>query len=432
MTATSFPVVVQSLRKTGHGIEHTTLWFTGAMFAVALLLQRIGPLVGSVHLCIVGPIGLALAGYGVIQGILVLHTTRLAVFTALVSWIVLGTGVRAAIPDYYGTPTSWLSVAQFVGLSAFGVLVFAEPLGERRFFRLVNKMFLLLAIAGLAQFLLQFVGLGLFSWTAFVPADLLNNPFETVIPIGDSGYFKANGFFLVEPSVFSQYMALAVLIEMLLFRRPLHLATYAAALMSSISGTGWLMILGFALTAGFSLGGRGVRLSLATLVMGGLSIAGLAVLFPSGFDLFLSRTGEFSSVGASGHLRFVTPWWIGQFVLDRSPWVALYGMGAGVSEHLAMHPIWDFNLNPPVKISLEYGIPCFVLYLAFLLTGRRSMTQRALLAPVLILLLFDGGNSQFAPILFPSMILIMTADLSAGGAGRGTGDLRTLADPARS
>jgi hypothetical protein len=278
-------------------------------------------------------------------------------------------------------------------------------------------IFLALALAGIAQFVLQFGGLKLFSFKGIVPASLLlENGYNVSIPIGAGGYLKSNGFFLVEPSVFSQFMALAIIIEMLMFRRLLYIGSFALGLIFSLSGTGWIMIMSFILTAAFSLGLRGLVLSFVTASVGFIAIAALAVLFPAGFDFFLSRTHEIYQIGSSGYDRFVTPWQLADFVLSRAPWTALYGLGAGVSEHLAMQPNWNYNLNPPVKIALEFGIPGFALYLLFLLTARRTSTQKALLVPVLVLLLLDGGYSQFPPVLFPALILILIADLRPGKA----------------
>ena len=386
--------------------------FTALIFISALLLQRFGLLIGTSYLSVVGPLGLLLAGLGVMRRGLVISRGRMMVFICLLAWIMIGGAIEAAFPESFGTPPSWMSLIQFIALSSFGVLIFAEPLDEQKFFRLVNAIFLALAIAGILQFVLQFAGLSLFSFKSFVPANmLLEGPYNTVIPIGASGYLKSNGLFLVEPSVFSQFMALAVIIEMLMFRRLLYIAAFTAALMASLSGTGWVMIVSFVLTASFSLGVRGLMLSFVTVAVGLLAIAALAVLFPAGFDFFLSRTGEIYSIGSSGHDRFVTPWWLADYVLSRAPWTALYGLGPGVSEHLAMQPSWNYNLNPPVKIALEFGIPGFVLYLLFLLTARRTSTQKALLVPILVLLLLDGGYSQFPPVLFPALILILVADL---------------------
>jgi hypothetical protein len=394
------------------GQEAHALRFSALLLVSAIVLQRIGIFSGTSYLSIVGPIGLLLAAFAVMQNALVISRGRMMVFMALLAWIMIGSVLQAAFPGNFGTPKSWMSLLEFIGLSSFGVLVFAEPVDERKFFALVNAVLLALAIAGILEFVVQFAGIKLFSFKSFVPASLLlEGPFNTVIPIGTSGYMKSNGLFLVEPSVFSQFMALAIIIEILMFRRVLYVGAFAVALLSSFSGTGWLMIFSFVLTATFSLGVRGLILSFVTVAITFLAIAVLAVVFPSGFQFFLDRTGEIYHIGSSGYDRFVTPWRLASFVLSRAPWKALYGLGAGTSEHLAMAPIWAYNLNPPVKIGLEFGIPGFLLYVVYLLTARRTSTQKALLVPALVLLLLDGGNSMFPPVLFPTFLLIMIADL---------------------
>jgi hypothetical protein len=399
--------------------QRRALRLMAAILLSALLLQRFGLTIGTSYLSFVGPIGLLLAAYGVMRGIFAIHRARLLLFTGLVGWMIAGIAVHAALPDAYGAATSWTSLIQFAAITVFGTVVVSQPIDEMRFFRMINAVLLLIAAAGIAQFILQFAGLSFFSFSSFVPANLLlEGPYNTVIPIGASGYLKSNGLFLVEPSVFSQFMALAIIIEMLVLRRPLHLLVYAVALVASISGTGWLMIAIFVLTAAISLGLRGLLISLTTVLVVVSMLGILALVFPAGFQVFLDRTGEIYEMGSSGHLRFVTPWWLAEYVLARTPWAALYGLGAGVSEHLAMRPPWDYNLNPPVKITLEYGLPCFALYVLFLLTGRKTSSQRALVAPILVLLLLDGGYSQFPPVLFPSMLLIMTAELRPAGRRR--------------
>ena len=393
-----------------------TLRLLSVILLVSLLLQRFGLISGSSYLSIVGPIGLALAAYGLARGLLVLHRARLMIFMGFVGWIVAGAAIRMSMPISFGAP-SWPSLLQFVSVTSFATLVVRERLDEARFFRRINAILMFIAIAGTIEFIAQFAGISLFSFHALVPDNLLlEGIYNTSILIGDSGYLKSNGLFLVEPSVFSQFMALAIIIEMLVLRRPLHLAVFAAALVESISGTGWLMIISFVITAAFSLGARGLVISVATLGLALLGLGTLALIFPSGFDLFMSRTGEIYEMGSSGHLRFVTPWWLCDYILSRDPWAALTGIGAGVSEHLAMPPAWDYNINTPVKLGLEYGAPCFALYIWLLLTGRKTVTQKALVVPILVMLLFDGGYTQFAAVLFPLMLLIITADLIPTGS----------------
>ncbi len=387
------------------------LRFTALLVLSAMLSQRFCVTFGTSYLSLEGPIGFALAGYGLLKGTLALHPTRLAIFAALVGCVLLGGSVRAAVPPSYGSMASWPSAGQFLTFTAFGVLVFARSVDEAAFFRVVNAAFVFIGLCGIAQFLLQFAGLGLFSFDDFVPRQFLFQGWNTAIPIGTSGYFKSNGFFLVEPSVFSQVMALAIIVEILLFRRIAFMVVFCAGLMMSTSGTGWLMLLSFVLTASFSLGGRGVRLSLATVAAGVLALLGFASMFPAGFEVFMSRTDEVYTIGSSGHDRFVTPWWFAGWILSRTPMAALYGLGPGITEHMAMTPPYLFNTNPPVKIGLEYGFPVFIVYMGYILVAQRTMTQKALVAPALVLLLIDGGNSQFPPVLFLVFLLISIAYL---------------------
>ena len=273
-------------------LDRPAIALSVTLLIVAIVLQRIGLTLGTSYLSVVGPIGLVLGAYGFWRGTLEFERARFVLFIGFVGWIAIGGAVRAAVPDYYGTAPSWNSLIQFVALTAFGLLTFHRPVQEQRFFHAINQVLAGLAIAGIVQFLLQFVGLGLFSFKGLVPDNLLiEDAYVTVISIGTSGYFKANGFFLVEPSVFSQFMALAIIIEMLTVRRTVYLLLFAGGLIASISGTGWLMIFSFVLTAAFSLGVRGVLLSGATLLMGALGLAALALLFPAGFQLFMDRTG---------------------------------------------------------------------------------------------------------------------------------------------
>src|SRR5690606_958101 len=81
------------------------------------------------------------------------------------------------------------------------------------------------AIAGIAQFLMQFVikAPWLFDFTPNLPPVLRSSGgYNTVIPAGD-GLFKSNGFFFKEPSLFSLVMAFALLVEIGHFRRWLRM-----------------------------------------------------------------------------------------------------------------------------------------------------------------------------------------------------------------
>ena len=388
------------------------LRFSGAVIGGSLLLQRFGVTSGASFLDVVAPLGLLLGVVFLLGGSLVLHRRRTALFALMCFLALLSAAVRTLVRGEMGGEASLTSLVQFLALVSFATLTFAVPVDELAFYRVVNRWFAVVAAAGVAQFFLQFARLPMFVFAGTLPdAVLIERFYNVAIPILNTGYFKSNGFFLVEPSLLSQTMAMALLIEILALRRPLHLCLFGAALVLSVSGTGWLMIAGFVFTVVLSLGGRGVVVAIATVAVGALALAALALASPDIYDFLVSRTDEFQTPGSSGHLRFVTPWWFASDALRDSPLTALFGVGAGLSEHPPRPPAYDYTVNSVVKLLVEYGVPTLLVFLALFVAGRRTRTQSALVAPALVWLLPDGGNIQTAFVLFPVLLLIVVADL---------------------
>ncbi len=388
------------------------LRFSGGVIGCSLLTQRFGITSGTSFLDAVAPLGLLLGGVFLATGSLVLHRRRTALFALMCFLALLSAAVRTLVRGEMGGDASLTSLAQFLVLASFSTLTFAVPVDEPQFFRVVNGWFAVVAVAGVAEFFLQFAGLPMFVFAGTIPDQVLIEPFYNVaIPILNTGYFKSNGFFLVEPSLFSQNMAMALLIEVLALRRTIHLCLFGAGLVLSVSGTGWLMVIGFVLTVVLSLGARGVLVAVATVTIAGLALAGLALASPDIYEFLVSRTDEFQTPGSSAHLRFVTPWWVASDALRNSPMTALFGIGAGLSEHPTRPPAYDFTVNSVVKLLVEYGVPTLLTFLALFFAGRRTRIQSALVAPALVWLLPDGGNIQTPFVLFPVLLLIVVADL---------------------
>jgi hypothetical protein len=297
-----------------------------------------------------------------------------------------------------------------MAMSGFATLTFTRPVGERAFFRVLAFWLGVIAVAGLAQFALQFAGLKLFSFRGIVPAELLfEDGYNTTIPAGVGSLLKSNGFFLLEPSIFSQFMALAIVIEQLTARRPLMLGLFLAGLMASMSGTGWIVLAAFLLSAVFSMGARGAALAAATAALAAVVLAAVWFAAPDVIASVGERMGEIARPSTSGHLRFITPFWALDDVLARDPASALAGLGGGVSEKLTLP--YEYDVNTPVKIGLEYGFPALLAYLGLLSLGAKSPVQRALLGPGLAMLLFTGAYQQFPPVLFFVLLAISVARL---------------------
>jgi hypothetical protein len=390
--------------------ERQALSFTTAILCACLFLQRFGVPVGGQSISLVGPIGLALAGLGVLTGTLAFDARRLIAFLALTALAVLGLIWTSGAPNGFENPARLQSTAQFLLLSSFAVFSFATPVDERHFFERVNFWLAVIAACGIAQFAAQFVGLGLFAFTGLLPdAVLYESAYNLQIPIGFAGLFKANGFFLVEPSVFSQFMALGLIIEILSDRRLKYLVLFSAGLLLSVSGTGWIVLGSFVVAAAVAMGLRGLAIAAGTVIVA--AAAGLAVVqfAPDLADAFGERLGEISQMGTSGHLRFITPFWLLDDILARAPAAALVGIGGGGSERVTMP--YEYNVNTPIKVALEYGFPALVAYLSLFVMGSRTSVQAGLVAPAIVLFLFTGGYQQFPPVLFVILLLIAVARL---------------------
>ncbi len=394
--------------------EHRAMQFAAAIMGVCLFLQRFAlPLPGK-SISVVGPIGMGLAIFGLVRGELAFNRGRLIAFLVLTTLAVLGMAWQLTHPNAYGAAQNLQSLAQFLLLTSFATLSFAQPVEERRFFRMVNFYLALIAGAGVLQFVLQFVGIRVFQFTGLLPSKILyETGYNLQIPVGFGGMFKANGFFLVEPSVFSQFMAVALIVEMLYFKRLQFLGLFLAGLVLSFSGTGWIVLAAFVLFVTVSLGTRGLVVAVSTVLLLALVIGVALLAAPHLSAVFQERMAEFSRPGTSAQLRFATPFWLLHDVLTRVPSAAYIGIGSGASERLTLPYVYD--VNTPVKVALEYGFPALIAYVLLFILGPKTRLQRAIVLPGIVLFLFTGGYQQFPPVLFPVLLLLSTAWLRPGG-----------------
>ncbi|WP_338663299.1 hypothetical protein VQH23_24600 [Pararoseomonas sp. SCSIO 73927] len=422
--------------------EDVAATFTAILMLSAILLQRFAIPVGDQFISLVGPLGLAAAGWAMLAGGLVLDPRRFAIFLLLVFVAAVSTAFAVAASPPMLPPVSWTSVAHFLGLTAFATLGFARALPERRFFGIIQSALTLCAGLGLAQFAAQFVlgqGMpGLFTFAGVLPDAILVPGYNTVIPASDGGaLLKSNGLTLVEPSVFAQYMALGLIIEIAVFRRLSHLLLFPVALVASVSGTGWIVLGVFLLRV--ALGQRnGLLLAGATALVLGLALGILAFALPDVFAAFAERADEFRRIGTSGHARFVTPYWLLDFAMERTSWAPFLGLGASTAERLPV--TYENTANVPVKLAIEYGFPAVAIYLALYLVAERTPRQSLLLPALLFLVLFAGGYQQFPPVLFPVLLIAAVARLRPAekgavemeGEGTNPGEaIPAAAEPAR-
>jgi hypothetical protein len=385
--------------------------FTVLVVAAALFLQRFGVPAGAKSISIVGPIGFAIAAMGVFNRSLSFSPARLGLMMAICACAAFGALLNVTSPSVLTAPYNLQSVFQFLILTSFGVLSFAYSISERRFFNTINACLVIIAISGILQFLAQFGGIRIFEFTGILPKQILyEDGYNLVIELGIGSLDKSNGFFLLEPSIFSQFMAMGLIMEILVGRRPWVFGLFSVGLVLSGSGTGWIVLVSFVVSSVFSMGTRGIVLSAIVVVVVGTVLVAIALLVPDLAGAMTGRLDELTRPGTSGHMRFITPFWLLSDVVSRSPGSLMFGLGGGVSEQLTMP--YEYVVNTPVKIGLEYGVPALIAYLALFCVGKKSPVQRALLLPSLVLLLFTGGYQQFPPILFFVQLIVAIAKLT--------------------
>lgn len=388
----------------------TPMRFVLLTLLTCLLLQRFALSVAGLKVSVATPIVLGLAGWELHARRLGLDRIRLGLLLALLAVALMSIAVQADSPVNLVTRASVPSLAYWLAVTGFVSLTFRVRVPEDEFYRLVNLCLGIVAVAGLLQFAAQFAGISVFAFSGIVPDSLLiEEQYALKNAVSGTDLLRSNGFFLVEASVFSQFMAIGLMVEMLYFRRPGFLALFLGGLLVSVSGTGWMVLGVFVAQLALVSGLRGALAALGIAVLAGAGFAALLLVAPEAGEAFLNRSTEFTLQGTSGYERFVTPFLALHAVTAVAPHVWTTGLGPGSSEGLAVPFV--YVMDTPIKVLLEYGIGGLALYIALFLSARRTRRQAALVLPLMMLLLFAGGYQQFSPVLFPVALLITVASL---------------------
>ena len=374
--------------------------FVHAALLSCLCLQRFGLLLNQSVLFLSLPVFLALVAWMVITGQAEVTARGLLCLGLFMFWTLLSLEVALLFPDERVQ----------ISLSSLGDVLVTYALWAvrptRRFDAAVTlDIFLfyarLCAVCGIAQFALQFAGLRWFEFSDMFPAlsPMLaerHYAFNATIAYG-SPILRSNGFFLLEPSMFSQVLALAMCIEFFVKRRHRFLPVYGLAYLVSFSGTGALsLIVAVVIYGTFStkhlirIGGFAL-LSVAAVVL-------LAWTAPQLFQMFASRATEFQRTGSSAYARYA-----GQIDVIR-PFIqetrALIGYGPGATERSL-----SFNLgsaSPLLKLLIDYGVAGLIAFAAL-----ASVVARAG-RPIVVILCFVMFQLGGGYLLFSPFVVLMT------------------------
>ena len=326
-----------------------------------------------------------------------INPTRLLLYVLLVLCAGVSTGFFA---DHY----SVASVALFAVL--YLPFIFSLRTSEANYRRcLAFFCDVMMVMAGLefVQHAIQLI-FGAQAWPnpyKYLPAGLLTPEFTYLQPIfWGSPYNKPQAFLFLETSLLSQYLALALAIEIAMFQRVRRIALLTAALFATFAGTG-LLLLAFALPVLLGkTSGRNMLLIALVLV-----VITCAAAETGWLDMVSRRLTEFEHAGQSANHRFVEPFDRMSTFLPRSG--SFYsGIGAGQIEKTDNHQFW-----PIAKATLEYGILSGSIFLAYFLYAMFDRpASRRLAFTLVIWFTFEGALltafNPFTCMLLSSFFLI--------------------------
>jgi hypothetical protein len=368
----------------------------GTMLFAAIFLPRFTLHFGHRELSIAAIVTLVCVAALVVVGGIKPDPVRVGLYClAIGAMLVAATFNGASITGRVSAPSFLLLAAMYFAY------LFVVPDGSGATFettiRLFRRFSMFVAVAGIIQFVAQVAipGPTLFTFEGLLPQAILTHNFNFVIPVPGMIHVphagtlnKSNGFFLLEPSHFSQLLALAIIAEMAFFRPSWRLAVLSLALLLSYSGTGLALC---ALFVPMLLIRRG-RGQLAIVILGG---AFILFMFANLIHLtsLLQRVGEFDSEQSSAFARFLSPFYLFSDVVFPHVQTTLFGLGPGSIE--PYFNAMDYAVHDPTwgKLFFEYGLVGTVPFLIFisrcLFSGARSVS---LSAAVFVTYLGLGGN----------------------------------------
>jgi hypothetical protein len=263
---------------------------------------------------------------------------------------------------------------------------------------------LILSCLAIAQFPAQFIvnprTLLMFFW--IFPDSLLpyHAGMNTMGIIGPAGLVKSNGIFLNEASTMSQMAALAILIEVVEFRRPRYLIVLSIGFLLACGGTG-ISILLIGLPLALVLNRRAQQpILLASVFAMALFATGVIHL-----SAFTSRVGEFQEVGSSGFTRFVSPFWMAAEYFDTTSLLGFFfgnGLGHGFEPRYGSYS-YSASGDTWFNLLYEYGLLGAFVFTCFLgCCFRRSWCPAALTVGLVYNYLFTANS-----LLDPSYLMII-------------------------
>lgn len=374
----------------------TLLALYTTVFSV-VVLQRFAVPFGGAPVAVSLLIVLAMFAFLLLSGALVEDRVRAGLYLVGTSLCL----VSATAGFIYGSGVaSFTSILLLVILYAPFCYVLRPALLDLypRILEFFCKLMVFGAVLAVGQFVAQSAGWEYSDLLArAVPPQFLFQDYNTSYTIQfGSDTWKSNGVFFLEPSFCSQFLALALIAQLVQGGKRWRIPLYAAGLLATVSGTG-LLLLGFGLTV--LAWRRGALWSIGLLLT--TIAATVAVASSPAGKIFAERAAEARDRDSSVSLRFTDPYVRAFGNLGREPEAPIIGHGPGfVEEEARVYQEWtDLALAfPPIpKLATEYGIAAAILFSAFMIAAFASRTPSATLSAGLLFMHLTLSGSLLQP-----------------------------------
>ena len=393
--------------------ERLTYALLVTIVTAIVALQRIAIPVGGSQISLVLPIVLLALGVLLVTGALVEDRYRAAAYL-----VAFGLCLAAALgSSLAGNEGSLLSILLLGVLYAPFVYVVRPEL--RRLYPRVVDFFCRLMLVGAAlsigMWAAQMVGWRYRDLFEVIPPRWLLEDYNTSYPIRwESEIFKSNGIIFLEPSFCSQFLALALIAQLELGGKRWRLPVYVAGILTTVSGTGLLLI-------AFGLIMLSVRRG--PLWAGGMFlltvVVAIAVAATPVGGLLSSRAGETQEETSSFNLRFTDPYQRAYDALGETDSAPFVGRGPGfvnreTDDYFARTDL-TLAFSTPTKLFAEYGLIAGLAFLAFIFIVFLSKVPSLTIAAATLFLHLTLSGSLLQPftvylgLVFASMFAIPSA-----------------------
>ncbi len=393
--------------------RRASLVFVHAALIGCICLQRFCIFVGAAPVFFCLPIFVGLVAWMLASGRAEFRTSSLALFAAFTATALASSFIAINSAD---SRIGGFSLPSLAGLLLLYAGLTIQPNGRfdgTRTFAIFVFYVRLCAVLGIAQYFLQFAGFRFFSFFVAFPQlrPILIEPlynYQPIIAYGSS-IMRSNGFFLLEPSIFSQLLMLGVVVDIFLRRDWRFLPLYGFAYILTYAGTGLVALVIAGLLYCLFFPTRSGRIAMLAIAGIGLAVVA-ALLLPDQFAALSGRTGELEASGSSAYARYMTQFTVLDVVWGETR--TLIGFWPGALERAAFYSAGGGN--PALKLFVDYGLIGLLSFAAFFIHTLWRSELAIVTLFVLVNYQLGGGNLMFAPLVVLAAILCIWSTVPGG------------------